>query len=474
LTGRAAPLLLVLSTVNCRLLTSFGTVSLLLVLSTLDCRLSTSLAASPPVSFSREVAPLLLERCFPCHGPVRPGGGYQVTTYHSLLEEIEPGTPEKSKLFRLVDAESRSRRMPKDKEPLTEVEKASVRRWIEEGARFDGEDPGAPLLRVVPPRDHPPPPEAYPRPAPVAALAFHPAGTVLAAGGYREVTLWDPATGKLAGRIGGLGERTAGLAFNPDGSLLAAACGNPGELGEVKLIDPAAGRVIARPAVAGDAFLCIAIDPGGTRVAAGGADRSIRILALPGGREERTIEQHTDWVLSVAFSPDGKRIVSASRDGTAKIFNAATGELESTYTGHGQPVFAARFSPDGAGVWSAGADRQVHLWTSAPSISTAMSEKPKDEKQIAVVDGYGGPVFALVLGTGFVYSAGVDPAVFEHGLPDRKPGRVFRGHRARVLSLALHEGTGRLASGGQDGEVRIWRLAGGAAAAFPAAPGVER
>jgi len=438
---------------------------------------ATLAAADAPVSFSKEIAPLLLERCQPCHGPVRPGGGYQVTTYPSVLEAIEPGNPEKSKLFRLIDAESRARRMPKDKDPLAEAEKALVRRWIEEGARFDGEDPAAPLLRVVPPRDHPPAPAVYPRAGPVEALAFHPAGAVLAAGGYREVTLWDPATGKLVARIGGLAERTAGLAFSPDGSLLVAASGNPGELGEVKLIDVAAGRVGARAAVAGDAYLCVAIDPTGARLAAGGADRSIRLLSLPGGREERTIDQHTDWVVSVAFSPDGKRIVSASRDGTAKIFNAATGELESTYTGHGGPVFAARFSPDGAAVWSAGADRQVHLWTSAPSISTAMSEKPKDEKQLAAVDGYGGPVFALVLGSRLAYSAGADPAVFEHGLADRKPARVFRGHAARVLSLAIHEGSGRLASGGQDGEVRIWNLAGGAvvaASAFPAAPGLER
>ena len=90
-----------------------------------------------------------------------------------------------------------------------------------------------------------------------------------------------------------------------------------------------------------------------------------------------------------------------------------------------------------------------------PSVSTAMSEKPRDEKQLAALEGYGGAVFAQVLGAHFAYSVGADCAVFEHQMSDRKPGRLFRGHAARIPSLAFHEATGRLASGAQDGEVRV-------------------
>jgi hypothetical protein len=100
-----------------------------------------------------------------------------------------------------------------------------------------------------------------------------------------------------------------------------------------------------------------------------------------------------------------------------------------------------------------------------PSISPARSEEPKDEKQFAALEGYGGAVFALVLGARFACRAGADCADFAQQVSDRKPRRLFRGHAARILSLDFHEATGRLDSGAQDGEVRVWNAARGAAQA---------
>src|SRR4051812_20869065 len=65
--------------------------------------------AAEPVSFSRDVAPILLKHCHACHGPTEPKGGYQVLSYtlatkpgESGSPSITPGKPEESELWSLV------------------------------------------------------------------------------------------------------------------------------------------------------------------------------------------------------------------------------------------------------------------------------------------------------------------------------------------------------------------------------------
>ncbi|MGD0897567.1 MAG: hypothetical protein ABR915_06995 [Thermoguttaceae bacterium] len=66
--------------------------------------------------------------------------------------------------------------------------------------------------------------------APVCAVAFGPEGKTLAAGGYREVVIWDLVEARLAKRLGAgkLGGQVRSLASTADGRLLAAAWPPPG------------------------------------------------------------------------------------------------------------------------------------------------------------------------------------------------------------------------------------------------------
>src|SRR5262249_49577771 len=60
-------------------------------------------------------------------------------------------------------------------------------------------------------------------PAAVPALAFAPAGSLLAATGKRgAIVLWDPATGKRLKQLAGHQGGTTALAFAPDGKRLAS------------------------------------------------------------------------------------------------------------------------------------------------------------------------------------------------------------------------------------------------------------
>lgn len=411
--------------------------------------------ATEPVSFVREIAPILRDKCLTCHGPEKAKGEYRVDTFELLQKPggsdeapIVPGAPEKSHLFALLTTSDEDDRMPQKDEALPKEHIALFRRWITEGARFDAPDPKLSLAALAGLVEQPSPPRVYRAPVPVTALAFHPDGRELAVSGYHEITVWSVDDGSLLRRITNVAERTLNLAYNRDATLLATASGTPGKLGEAKLFDAKTGKLVRTLAVIPDLMLTVAFDSSGSHIACAGADNTIRILDTESGKARLTIEQHADWVTAVAFSPNGSNVVSSSRDKTVRVFDTSSGELEATYTGHSEPVFAAMFSDDGKLVFSAGRDRKLHVWEAhdAKKVSEAGVE---GEIQRLLVSAQG--VFVAAEKTAYQYSR------------DRKPERVktFTGHEDLIYSLAVHEGSGALATGSYDGDVRIWNVQDG-------------
>ena len=100
------------------------------------------------VSFSREIRPILSDRCFKCHGPdgnARKKGlrfdvpDGQLDARADGTSIIKAGAPEESEMFLRITSEKPSRRMPPAASNLTlkPEEVALIRRWIEEGAPFE-------------------------------------------------------------------------------------------------------------------------------------------------------------------------------------------------------------------------------------------------------------------------------------------------------------------------------------------------
>ncbi|MFM8469225.1 MAG: c-type cytochrome domain-containing protein [Limisphaerales bacterium] len=423
-------------------------------------------AAPGDVSFTKDIAPILAKKCVTCHGPEKAKGNYQLHNFESLLKPgaskdapVTPGQPAKSEMFRLLVTTDADDRMPQKDDPLPKTQIALIEKWIQQGAKFDGPDAKAHLASLIPRVPHPNPPASYARPVPVAALTFSPDGRQLAASGYHEVTLWEPATGKLLGRVKNLPQRIQALAWHPSGQWLAVGGGSPGQSGEIALVDVAKGAVAKVLASTIDTVMALAFDKDGSRLAAGGADNAIRILSVPDGKELRLLQQHADWVLGLAFSPDGKHLASASRDRTARVFNLDTGDLEASYMGHEAPVSGVAFTEDGKTVYSCGRDKDVHYWAA------------KDAKKGGKISGAEGELFRVLLTDGQVFSCGADAQVRQHKLDDRSLVRALSGHGDRVYALTAHAPGKWLASGAHNGEVRVWNWEDGKpVASFIAAP----
>jgi WD40 repeat protein len=427
----------------------------------------TSRATAAPVSFSKEVAPFLVAKCLACHNSDKAKGRYRLHTFEALMQAgaskevpVVAGKPEQSLLFRLVISTDEDERMPQSDEPLAAEQVALLRRWIQEGARFDGTSSNTPLALLAPPT-HPTAPRAYPVPVAITALAFSPDGAQLVASGYHEVTVWSSDSGTLLRRIGNIAERTFDLAYSPDGQWLASASGTPAKLGEVKLLPVSGTNALPRTlATLPDAALCVAFSLDGQHIAAGGADNVVRIWNLASNAAPIVIEQNADWVMALAFSPDGRHLAAGGRDKAARVFLAASGELDETYTGHTDYVLALAWA-DNASVLTASRTRNVHRWNI------------KDAKRTAELGGWENDPVKLVCFETNLFSASLDGSVRQHSLESKRVVRVFEPKLDAPQSLAWHTPTRRLAVGAHDGTVCVWSATnGGVLTKFTAAPGM--
>ncbi|HXG49312.1 MAG TPA: c-type cytochrome domain-containing protein [Methylomirabilota bacterium] len=434
-------------------------------------RATESTEGSARVSFTREIAPLLAQECLSCHNPEKAKGGYRLDTFDAMMKAgdsgqppIVPGAPGRSRLFALVTTTEVEDRMPQKDDPLTATEVALLRRWINEGAGFDGADRNAPLAELTAPRHHPPPPARYRKPVPVRALAFHPGDGSLAAGGYHEVTFWNPTNGALLHRLTNAPQQIHALAFEREGSVLAVAGGAPGRSGELRLFDlrsNAPPRVLLRTR---DVLLTAVFSSDGRRLTAGGTDNTVRMFDVATGRPQFAAEVHGDWITALALDGEGRQIVSASRDKTVRLLDSKTGELELTYVGHTAPVLAVAFSPDGQQIASAGRDREIHLW------------EAKSGKKLGEIKGFAADVLRLAWVEDRIISGAADGKARVHSAKDLKqaPLLMLTGHDTDVTAIALDEARGWLASGSFDGEVRIWNLSDGTLVTrFIASPGLR-
>ena len=422
-------------------------------------------SASPAVSFSREVAPLLQEHCLACHNPRKAEGGYRVDTYAALsaagdsgLAPLQATDGDPAELLRRVTSLEEAERMPAETSALDAASVEVLTRWVEAGAAFDGAAAETPLTQLIPPPTHPPPPEHYPSSLPVTALAFSADGQQLYSSGYHEVLVWN-LDGTCAGRIGNLGERVYALAVSPRGDLLAVACGQPGREGELRLValqGETAPSVSSVPLRLDDVVLDVAFSPSGDLLACACADKTIRLLDVAKGEVTMVLQSHAEQVTAVCFSGDGTRLASASRDGSAKVFDAVSGQLLVSYQGHAAAVRGVAMLADGSQVFSAGDDKKLHRWSVA------------DAKKTAEVSlGQGG--FEVVAAADAVWVASADAQLRRIALADNA-AEAFGGHSDWILSTAASREGGHVASGSHDGEIRLWTTAGSPAAAWQAKP----
>ncbi len=297
------------------------------------------LADAEPVSFRKDIAPILLDNRLACHGPKKADGSFRIDSFQRVTSKGDSDTPgftannlDASEIYQRLITDDEDSRMPLEADPLSAEQIALVKRWIEEGANYDAGDPKALLSAIVPPPVHPSAPQAYPNTMPITAVAFSPDGQ-LSVGGYHELTVWNPADGAIIRRIGNVGEHTysghgqpvKGVAFHPDGAEVYSSATDK-KIHQWKIADGKKSADVG--SFGGEVYK---LTTSGDFMFVGSADKSAKQYELKTRKEVRAYSGHQDWVLATAYQGGTKRLATGSFNGEVRIWNAEDGKPVVTF-----------------------------------------------------------------------------------------------------------------------------------------------
>ena len=261
--------------------------------------------------------------------------------------------------------------MPKEADPLPADQVALFKRWIEQGAKFDGPDKQAPLASLVPKKVHPAPPEPtacrwrlrrWPsvptaRSWPSAVITRSPSGMPRPANCCGGSRTWKSAFIRLA--------------YNADGTLLAAAGGTPGQSGEVSLSTRPRQRLSNRWApcptlpLAWPSILPATSWPPAAPI----VDPDLRSGQRQGrATDRRSCRLGHGHCLESRTERSWPRPAATKR---SKVFDVKTGESVATYPGHGETVYGVSLQRRRQADLFVPAATRIHVWN------------PADGKQVA-------------------------------------------------------------------------------------------
>jgi WD40 repeat protein len=379
------------------------------------------------VAYEKEVEPILYKKCIACHSGSVKEGNLDLATYEGLIKGGKRGSPvvpakgNDSLIIKLLSRTESKPFMPPRGEPaVTPEEMALVKLWIDQGAKAPTtvrERPpivvSLPPANVVPVRAVAVSPDksavaagrgnqihiydsgsgTYIRTlaAPnlktpdgkavkaahlsiVDSMAWSPDGKYLASGSFQEVAIWDPNTGEQRHKITGFAHMVVAMAFSPDGKLLGVAGGEPTVEGEIKVYEVGTWKLVTNiKAGHSDTVYGIAFSPEmsipvpGAKdkfdkvhmLVTGSADKFVKVWSLPDGKFVKSFEGHTHHVLDVGWMADGKLLASAGADNTVKVWDFDKGEQARTINAHAKQVTRLLFIGKKAEFITCGGDNTV-------------------------------------------------------------------------------------------------------------------
>ena len=176
-----------------------------------------------------------------------------------------------------------------------------------------------------------------------------------------------------------------------------------------------------------------------------------------------SLRGHRGYVSSVAFSPDGTMLASTNRE-EIRIWDVATESTRRILHPAGYWPSEIAFTSDGQGLVSAGkADRGSSASTDGAIVELLDTKTWSASRRLEVPGHSVSGIFALSPDGRFLATDAdyLGRLIKLWDLRLGKPVRTLIGHEERVTVLAFSPAAPWLASGGDDGTIRIWDVPSG-------------
>lgn len=243
-----------------------------------------------------------------------------------------------------------------------------------------------------------------------------------------DIRIWEVPSGALAAEHEGLVAGGAAVAFNPDGTQLAA-----------------------RRCETGFRTDC--------------EQETLWVWDAASGEPVTQLAEHEGILQDVVFSADGL-LAAASGDGTARVWNLASGELVYTLTvSQDRAALHVIFGPNDELV-TIGDGTYIGFWDAATGEPIPVPYEPPLESATNMLEPPWGVFTALVYDGDNLAIGGLDGRLYlwQRATPDipwLQIGQDYFQRSVNSLAFANHSGDGFMAAGGVNNVVQMWNRYGG-------------
>jgi len=288
--------------------------------------------------------------------------------------------------------------------------------------------------------------------APVSSVLFTPDGKqIISAGRDGRLVLWDVAAKTAVLELLPKGDQIRATAISADGKYLAA--GN--EKGVVNVFDLDNRRLLRQISAGNDAILALGFDSKGKFLATGGKDKQVKVWDLGGGDSAKQFEGSFDRIDSIAFSPDDKQIFAGSSGTGIRTWRLSDAKPQDSRFQYNGEIYSITADKARSLILAAGTagdvkglhDGRVKIWNYSDG-KELLSFVPHRLVTSSV------SVSNQTLAT----ASTTDAVVRLWDLNSGNPVGTFTGHTKGVNSVCFSPDGNLLASGGEDGTVKIWNV----------------